>query len=454
MLIYDQLFAYAEKNPDQIALIYGEEKIRYKNLSLQIKKAAVKLSEKFKPKTKLIIKAVNPLKTLIYFYAAAAAKLISILIEPDLSEKEEKEIIQKIKPEAIIKSSLPFLDNNPQFKLETANIDSEILKAKKEDLFLGALSSGSTGDFKLIWRDHQSWTAAFDSQKKIFSLTEESRLLITGSIVYTGNLNNIVQLLAAGGQIIFADSIFPKKWLKLIQKNQINSLFMVPAHYRILLKNISQKINSIKTIITAGSKIDLDSLKKLKHYFPQARICEFYGASELGHVTYAYFDELLQNKGTVGRAFPQVEINIKDNEIWVKSPYLAVDYRPEASANDLGYFKGPYLYLNGRKDNIINRGGLKVNPYKIESKLNNYEKITQAAVITAPDFLKDNLLVALVVKAEADLKLNEVYNYCRKNLKNDYLPDKIIFVEKLSKTKSGKLDRKKLSKILSDKLKK
>ncbi|TDO89397.1 long-chain acyl-CoA synthetase [Halanaerobium saccharolyticum] len=450
MLIYDKVLEYAERTPEKIALIKDNQKINYRELSLKIRSISLNLSQKFSAGDKVIIKANNPTNTLLYLYGAARANLVSILIKADLSDKEEENIIEKVGPVSIIESKRITINENLELMAENINIkaNDQLLKPKKEDIFLGALSSGSTGETKVIWRDHQSWTSAFEIQKEIFSFNENSKLLITGSVVYTGNLNNILQLLAAGGTVVFSESIFPRHWLKIIAEKEINALFMVPAHYRILLKEITQSINKVKSIVTAGSKMDLETLKKLKTFFPEAEICEFYGASELSYVSCAYYEELLKNRGTVGRAFPGVDIEIKNNEVWVKSPYLAPDYRPQASANDLGYFEGPYLYLSGRKDNIINRAGNKINPYKLESVLKINNKIAEAAVFAVDDYLKDKLLVAVIVKTNPDLKIKEVYKYCRENLKTEYLPDKIHFIKELPKMKSGKLDRKKLTDIL------
>lgn len=451
MLIYDKVLEYAEKNPEKTGLVKGNKEVKYRELSLQIRKISFKLSQKFNPGDKIIIKVKDPIEALFCLYGAARASIVTTLIEADLSAMEEKNIIDKVRPVSVIESNLLSLNDNLVNLSQKIYLNSQLLKAEQDDKFLGALSSGSTGETKVIWRDHQSWTSAFDFQKDIFSLTENCKLLIVGSLAYTGNLNNVLQLLAAGGTVVFSESVFPGHWLKIIEEQEINGLFMVPAHYRILLKEISKSINKIKSIVTAGSKMDLKTLKKLKKYFPKAQICEFYGASELSYVSYAYYDELLKNKGTVGIAFPGVDIKIKNNEIWVKSPYLAVDYRPEASAKDMGYFKGSYLYLSGRKDNIINRAGNKVNPYKLESVLKNNKQIAEAAVIAVDDFVKDKLLIAAVVKSDSDLQVKEVYKYCRENVKTEYLPDKIHFIKELPKMKSGKLDRKKLVNNLNKK---
>lgn len=456
MLIYDKLLEFAESKPHKIALIQDQNKISYQDLFLKSSLVALKLQAKFSAGDRIMIRVKDPIEALIYLYGASAAKLISVLVEAGLSQQEEKNITAKVNPKATIDSVPISLTDNLNLKteinkLKSKNIKAKIFAAKKDDIFLGALSSGSTGEIKVIWRDHQSWTSAFEFQEKIFSLTKTSKLLITGSIVYTGNLNNILQLLAAGGQVVFANSIFPKKWLKLIKAKKINALFMVPTHYRILLKYISDTYYQVENIITAGSKIDFKTLEQLKKYFPKAQICEFYGASELGHISYAYYNQLIEHPGTVGQAFPKVEIEIVNNEIWVQSPYLAVEYGPQASAKDLGYLKDKYLYLSGRKDNIINRGGTKVNPFKIENKLIEYKGIRDVVLIAVDDFLKDKLLVAVVVKSNPDLKLKDLYNYCKENLKSDYQPDKIFFINELPKTKSGKIDNKIIFEILNEK---
>ncbi len=327
------------------------------------------------------------------------------------------------------------------FQLPT-KVALSLPEINENDIFLGALSSGSTGTPKLIWRDHQSWTSAFPSQSMVFQLSKKDTLYLVSSLVYTANLNACLHILFEGGTVIFASTHMPRTWVREITVHDISAIFMVPANYRILVKNMKVPLPQITSAVTCGAKMDLKTIKSLVEYFPSAGIYEYYGASELGHVSYSTAKDLLEHPSSVGKAFPHVTISIEEDAIWVKSPYMAPDYRPKASVGDLGKLdEEGYLYLLGRKHGIINTGGVKVIPEQVESVLLQCPGIAEAVVGGIDDPIRGQKVCAWIVKNQATLMVTDILDFCHKKMRPHYCPQKIIFLDEIPLNANGKIDR-------------
>lgn len=224
---------------------------------------------------------------------------------------------------------------------------------------------------------------------------------------------------------------------------------MVPAHYRLLLKELKNNIYNVRSLLSCGDKLDMDTISILKERFLKAQIYEYYGASELGHVAYINFREDFKID-SVGKAFPQVEFWIEDGLVWVKSPYIAPEFRPKATVGDIGRIdETGNLYLMGRKNNTINKGGVKILPYNIEKVLNEHPKILKSFVFGVKHSIKGQEIAAIILPKNNELTVKEIMEYCRKNLESYCYPQKIKIVKDVKLNLSGKIDRVELIKILN-----
>lgn len=225
---------------------------------------------------------------------------------------------------------------------------------------------------------------------------------------------------------------------------------MVPAHYRILVKKINENMEEIKSVLSAGDKLDSETVNVLKKKFPKASICEYYGASELGHVSYINFRENF-NINSVGKAFPKVKFFIKDDLVWVKSPYIAPDFRSVATVGDMGKIdEEGNLYLLGRKNQTINKGGVKILPYSIECVLNAHPQILKSVVFGIAHKLKGEEICAIIVSKSNKLTISQVMDYCKEKLDIQNRPQNIKIIENIKLNISGKIDRKGLIKTFLD----
>ncbi len=455
MLIFSKIYKNAKENPFKLCMSLENTKITYGELVKSIDEKAEILSAIYAKGAKVIIKNKNPINTVINFLACSRAGLISIPVDIKMLPITLEKITDMINPCCIIDDEFMYNDCEKQAikKHETKDFTKEgrFLQpgVKDTDIFLGALSSGTTGHNKVIYRDHISWASAFKYQSEIFHISCKDTLFLVGSLCYTANLNSAIHILNEGGSIVFSKSIYPKTWINAIEKNNVSSIFMVPAHYRLLLKELKDSIYNVKSLLSCGDKLDMDTISILKERFPKAQICEYYGASELGHISYINFGEDFKID-SVGKAFPQVEFWIEDDLIWVKSPYIAPDFRPKATVGDIGRIdKTGNLYLMGRKNNTINKGGVKILPYNIEKVLNEHPKVLKSFVFGVKHSIKGQEIAAIILSKNNELTVKEIMEYCRKNLESHCYPQKVKIVKEVNLNLSGKIDRSELIKILN-----
>lgn len=435
MLIQSILDDMSELQSHKICLVYGNVRLTYKEFIQQVNSLAYHLGTQIKFGDKVLVKLLNPVSQLLYFFAILKAGGACVFIDSSAAEEVCAELIQ-------IHNISLYIDE--QFELSQERV-KQLPEINSEDIFLGALSSGSTGTPKLIWRDHKSWMMGFPMQSKVFNISHSDTLYIVSSLVYTANLNACLHMLFEGGTVVVAKQHLPRTWLQDMSANRVSAIFMVPANYRILLKVMKKPLSQITSVVTAGAKIDRETVKNLIERFPHAKIHEYYGASELGHVSCSTAQDLLEYPESVGKAFPGVILTIEEDSIWVESPYLAPSRRSKGTVGDLGFIdENGYLYLLGRKQGIINAGGVKVIPEQVEKILLECPGISEAVVGGIDDPIRGQKVCAWVVKKEQSLAAGDIIEFCRKKMRPHYCPSKIIFKDEIPVNQNGKIDRMKL----------
>ncbi len=424
------------KPPDKICLIHGQNSFTYGELEEQSAYLARRLA--LPAGERVLVDIKEPLSQLAYFFAIVKAGGVCVflptgspsVLSANLSDKHgiKRQITGSFAPGDQGEKVLP--------------------KLKSSDIFFGALTSGSTGQAKLLWRDHQSWTSAFPYQSEVFSLSSEDRLFLTGSLSFTANLNSCLHMLFAGGTVVFSSSQMPRRWLADMSEHKTTSIFMVPANYRILLKNMKQPLQTVHSLLSGGAKLDAATVAALQEKFPGAAIREYYGAAELGHVSYAQLPTA--DPFAVGQPFPEVKINIKEGVIWVSSPYIIPALRPETTVGDLGeIMPGGVLRLFGRGGDVINSGGVKINTAQIEQLLRRHPDVSDIAVLPAADRLRGQKICAVIATANPLLQAKDILSFCRRHLGGKHCPQQVIFLPELPLNNSGKTDRQRLQEFLA-----
>lgn len=420
---------------DRACLIYGNTRLTYRELNHKVNCLASRLAMQIDKGDKVLVKLSDPTMQLIYFFGIIKAGGACVLTDATTSNEVIDELIKQYGIDCYI---------NESFILPTASA-IELPEVQQSDIFLGALSSGSTGIPKIIWRDHSSWASAFPVQSQVFAISNTDIIFLAGSLVYSANLNACLHILFEGGAVTVASTSMPRTWLREIADCQASAVFLVPANYRRLLKVMTSPLNQIRSVVSAGSKLDQNTVQGLIQFFPKANIVEYYGASELGHVSYLSAEELIKHPDSVGKAFPGVKISLEDHIIYVESSYLAPQCRPKGSVGDLGRIdREGYLHLLGRKQGIINTSGVKVIPEQVEEILLQCPGIAEAVVGGVNHPIRGQSVCAWLVKSKDGLSSHDVLDHCRKKMLKHCTPQKIIFIDAMPLNSSGKIDRLRL----------
>ncbi|MDD3225364.1 MAG: AMP-binding protein [Clostridium sp.] len=437
MLIFSSIYENANKTPNKICMTLGDIHITYTELVQAVDKRAAFLVNNFKIGEKIIIQCSNPIDIMINFLACAKAGLICLVVSHKTLPITFNKIRDKIKPNCVI-------DDNFNLKLEKCQDTCNLPIIKDNSIFLLILSSGTTGHNKIILRDHKSWMDALKYHGKVFNINFSDTLFLVGSLSYSANLYSTVHMLNEGGTIVFSRHISPKAWIKEMNLNNVTTIFMVPAHYRLLLKETSKTMPNINSTLSCGDKLDAKTIDGLKIKFPKAHIYEYYGASELGIVSFMDFRKSSKTS-SVGTAFPGVELKIKDSFLWVKSPYLAPDFAPQATVYDIAKIDSMgNLYILGRKNDTINKGGIKILPYNIEKIIDKHPNVLKSIVFGVNDSMKGKEIAAIIIPKNNDLTIKDIREYCKNNLETCCRPKKIKIVQEVNLNLNGKIDRKSL----------
>ena len=305
---------------------------------------------------------------------------------------------------------------------------------------MGVMTSGSTGKSKLLWRDYHSWADFFPEQNRVFGVDENTSIFCQGSLAFTGNLNIYMGVLAAGGTLIVTEKFRPRHWLELIHQYDVNTIYLIPSKLLLLPKFMSEPNEQIRYIISGSQTMGRQEADKLLGAFPTAEITLYYGASELNYITYIKDKDMTEDRTVIGKPFAGVEITIRQEEIFINTPYHVEDISMPFSLKDRGYVdEQGLLHFLGRTDDICNVNGRKVSSVKVTNALTELPGIVEAAVLSK--HVGDADVLVAFVAATASFSKQELVKLLRESLEDYELPKQFVFFKHLPRNESGKIDK-------------
>jgi long-chain acyl-CoA synthetase len=270
------------------------------------------------------------------------------------------------------------------------------------------LTSGSTGQPRRIRRTQASWTASF-TVNATFGIGPGARVATLGRLIHSLSLYGAIEGLHLGAQVHHLADLRPDRQRQALAQRHITHLYATPAQLRLILG--PDTLPDLSLILIGGSKLDPALRAALATLAPNARLREFYGATETSFITLA--DEATPET-SVGRAYPGVEITLDPGgEVWVRSPYLFLGYASPGltslpggqgrwrggwmSVGEIGQMENGYLTLKGRAGRMVTVADQNVFPEEIEALLETLPGVIRAAVLPVPDAKRGNALVAILL---------------------------------------------------------
>ena len=297
---------------------------------------------------------------------------------------------------------------------------------------------------------------------------------LTAAPVFTfAGIGFIYNPMKAGMTVLFLPAFEAGAWLEAVVRERPVIAFIVPAMAQLLIHHPSfdsADLSSLGRLILGSAPLAPGTLLRLQAKLGDAPVLNSYGMTEGGYATFTMDPEGARTRpGAVGRPTPPVEVRIVDDdgvtcpigsvgEVLTRNPAGHREYfrDPEATARqwdggwlhtgDLGRLDDEgYLYIVGRKKDVIIRGGMNIYTDDVEAVLQAHPSVVEAAVVGVPhDVLGEDVAAFVVIRPDADLPLDELREFVRARLADYKVPRQVTVVSKLPRTASGKVVRSRL----------
>jgi acyl-CoA synthetase (AMP-forming)/AMP-acid ligase II len=259
------------------------------------------------------------------------------------------------------------------------------------------------------------------------------------------------------------------EWLRIVARERPAMAFLVPAMAELLVAHpdfATADLDSLQAVSIGSAPLAPNTLMALVERLPQASVSNSYGMTEAGPAFIVMpQEEVTKRIGSVGKPIPPMEIKIVDDddneggphevgELLTRLPGRQREYYKDADATastwtrdgwlrsgDLGYLDDDgFLYLVGRKKDLIVRGGHNVYPTDIESVILEHPEVREAAVVGVPhDVLGEDIAAFVVRKPDAAVGGDELQAFCADHLADYKRPRQVNFVDELPRNATGKV---------------
>jgi len=342
---------------------------------------------------------------------------------------------------------------------------------QQQDLFNIVYSSGTTGLPKGIMHSHLVRSHYGSHFAASFRMTPESVVLHTGSIVFNGAFVTLMPCFFLGARYILHPHFDVEAMIETIHSEKITHIMMVPAQIIALLQSRDfspQKMQSLEMLLTIGAPLQQHYKEAVNDVIP-GRFYELYGLTE-GFVTILDRDDFNQQSGSVGCPPPGYDMRIVGDdgqdlgpgeigEIVGRGPALSPGYykQPELTretfrdgwlySGDLGYLdEAGFLYLAGRKKELIISGGVNVYPQDIEEIAGVHELILEVAVFgVESEKWGETPVAAVVLQAGAEIDADELQEWINSRVEARFQKiSDVVIVNQMPRNVAGKTLKNKL----------
>ncbi len=344
--------------------------------------------------------------------------------------------------------------------------------ADEHDPFLIGLSSGTTGVPKGAMITHRNMIFRWLGQIVELGFNAADTFLNVTPMHHGGGRSFCMCHLFVGASLFILTGRFdPRLAMETIARQKITTCFMVPTMYHRILQLPhleAHDTSSLRALITSGAPIHRSVLEQiLKRITPN--FYNYYATVDGGGISILKPQDVLAKSESVGQGIFNTEIRIaaddgrealagEAGEVMFRGPATASSYYKNPSATRECFQEGwflpgdlakkdaeGFLYIVGRKKDMIIRGGVNIFPPEIEEILGHHPAIYEAAVAGIPDEeYGEEIAAFIVVKPGEDLSEEEVIRFCKEALASYKRPKVVRLVPSLPKASSGKVIKKEL----------
>lgn len=365
--------------------------------------------------------------------------------------------------------------------------DVEEAEVDEEDLAILMYTSGTTSLPKGVMLTYGGFTNYVTGTVEMADGTPRGTSLLCAPLYHIAGAMNIMTALWSGRKIAVLRQFDTEDWLETVQREQVTHAFVVPTMLKQLIDHpefSDYDLSSLQNVSYGGAPMAFPVIRKAIELFPDTTgFVNAFGQTETNSTltvlgpddhklngTPEEVERNLKRLTSVGRPLPDVEVQVRDDdnaelpaneigEVVIRTPRVMKGYANQESATaalldddswlhtrDMGYIdEDGYVYLVGRKDDIIIRGGENIAPAEIEAVLHAHPAVDEAAIIGAPDEDWGQKIVAFVaLRPGQTASADDIGEFCKSRLASFKKPQEINFLDELPKNPLGKVLKKEL----------
>jgi acyl-CoA synthetase (AMP-forming)/AMP-acid ligase II len=349
-----------------------------------------------------------------------------------------------------------------------------------EEIAILLFTSGTTGPPKAAVIRHKHLVSYILSSVEFMSADENDAALVCVPPYHIAGVAAIASSVYSGRRMVQLANFSAEAWLDLARAEAVTNAFVVPTMLARIVELVEERggadLPHLRALSYGGGKMPQSVIERALEIFPEANFANAYGLTEtsstlsiLGPEDHraaltSEDPEVRRRLVSVGQPLPSIEVEIRDEEgntlgpnergeIYVRGEQVSGEYLGKGSrVLEDGFFptrdggsldEEGYLFIEGRIDDIIVRGGENISPGDIEDVLLEHDALADAAVVGLPDEQWGEKVVAAVVcKAEQVANEAELQQWVKDRLRSSRTPESFEFWTELPYNETGKLLRR------------
>ena len=420
----------------------------------------------------------NHLAFPVALFGAAIAGVPFIPLNYRLSEQQTAAIIERHPGALVLRPEELDSVLQPVQPADATEDEPEEQTERDEDPVAVVLyTSGTTAEPKAATLRHRHLLAYVLNTQEFMSAEPEDASLVAVPPYHVAGLMNILTNLYSGRRVVYLASFSAQGWLETVRRQRVTHALVVPTMLARVVAEIPEGdeagVPSLRSLAYGGARTPRVVIERALRIFPNTGFVNAYGLTEtsssiavLGPEDHrdaltATDDAGRDRLSSVGRALPGIEIEIRTEEdepvptgetglVFVRGGQIAGEYAGRSVLDADGWFatrdRGRldaegYLFIEGRADDTIIRGGENIAPAEIEDVLLAHPGVVEAAVLGLPDPEWGQRLVAVLVGSGDPA---EIRQFVKDRLRSAKTPDLVVFRDALPRTDTGKLLRRTL----------
>ncbi len=486
----------ADAEPDRVGLVCDGRRWSYRSLLRAAQGAAFDISSSGASHVALLDE--NSAAAAIALFGAAIAGVPYVPLNYRLSDADLAALLRRIAPAYIagdverikrlspehghtVKSCSDFVSEAEQ-RAEAAGSLEEVGQGIAIQLF----TSGTTAAPKAALLRHANLLSYILGTLEFGSAAEEEAALVSVPPYHIAGIAALLSSIYSMRRILLLPAFDPDDWLKLAARERATNAFVVPTMLSRIVARIDTgaraDLSTLQAIAYGGGRMPTELIERALVLLPQVNFTNAYGLTEtsstialLGpeehRAAHRAADPVIRARlGSVGKPLPTVAIEIRDEdgkplppgergEIYVRGDQVSGEYREHKAIDADGWFPTRdagwmdaegYLFLAGRADDIIVRGGENISPAEIEDALMTHPAIADAAAVAVPSVEWGEAVgVAIVPRPGQKAPGEEELRALIKNrLRSSRVPERIAVMDALPYNEMGKLLRREVRALL------